>query len=448
MSYESLPLERALDDSRPTSVRWGVLGFLSTLALLLYLDRVCFGQAVKAISADLNLGKDQIAWAMNAFALAYCVFEVPTGHLADKYGSRGIIARIVICWSIFTALTGAVMGLPSLVAMRFLFGVGEAGAFPNVALVITKWFPLEDRGKARGIVTTVSMLGGGLSPILAAYLIGVVGWRWMFGLFGLVGLVWAAVFYWWFRDVPQEHPQCNAAEAELIGTHALDTAIHGMQERIPWGIVLTSPNMWLMGCIMMCSASLFYMQFQWIPSYLKEVWKLEDLNVGWCTSAVMIGGGLGCLSGGMLVDLIMRTTRDRKWSRRALAGGSLALAALSSLGVRYAQSVELATLCNVSALFFVQLAVPTWWTVVAEISGKHGASMWGLMNSMGGAGVIGTTYLIGKFLAAGEKASETPLVRWTPVFDCVAGLLVIGAILWVLVDPTRSIVERRHDLES
>ena len=248
---------------RPTIVRFGVLFFLCTLALVLYLDRVCIGQAEKNIRETLHLTKEHMSWVYNAFILSYCLFEVPMGHWGDRFGSRGVIARIVICWSIFTALTGAAFGLGSLVAIRFLFGAGEAGAFPNAARVVTHWFPPAERGRARGAITTTSLIGGALAPPIAAYLIRLVGWRWTFSLFGLLGVVWAAVFYWWFRDDPHHHPAVNAAERELIGlppTHDEGGGDHGS---IPWLIVVTSPNVWLLGTIMTVSATLFYMQFQW-----------------------------------------------------------------------------------------------------------------------------------------------------------------------------------------
>ena len=174
---ESLRISAAAaePDARPTAVRYGVLFFLCTLALLLYIDRICIGQAETSIRNELGFDKKQMGWMFSAFMLAYCLFEVPTGHWGDRFGSRGVIARIVVWWSMFTALTGAAFGFYSLVAIRFLFGAGEAGAFPNAARVVTRWFPIGERGFARGAITTTSMLGGAIAPPLAAALIGVVG---------------------------------------------------------------------------------------------------------------------------------------------------------------------------------------------------------------------------------------------------------------------------------
>ncbi|HEV3023928.1 MAG TPA: MFS transporter [Pirellulales bacterium] len=448
MDTRFVPHDDALASGRPTGVRWGVLAWLSSLALLLYIDRVCIGVAEKSIRAKLNLEKDDISWAMNAFTLAYCLFEVPTGHWGDRFGSRGVIARVVIWWSVFTALTGAAMGLYSLVAIRFLFGAGEAGAYPNVALVITKWFPLHERGKARGVVTTMSLLGAAAAPVVAGYLIGWFGWRATFAVFGAVGVVWSAVFYWWFRDAPAEHPRCNVAEKNLIALETPGNHSQASHESIPWPVVLTSPNTWFLGAIMMSSASLFYFHFQWFSTYLVEAHGEPPESAPWLTSVVMIGPACGCLLGGLLVDALLKRGAHRKWSRRLVGGGALSLAAGSMLAVPYAQSALIATLCSTAAGFFAQLAVPTWWTVVSEISGKHGAAMWGLMNSMGGLGVIVTTFLIGRFITAREQLGYLPLDCWNPAFSGVGLFLVTGAALWLMVDPTRSIVERTARAQS
>src|SRR5687767_3568710 len=188
------PASLAPDSPVPTRVRYGVLLFLCTMALLLYLDRVCIGKAAPAIRRDLGLSETQMAWVFNAFTLAYCLFEVPTGHWGDRHGGRGVIARIVVWWSLFTALTGAAVGLRSLLVIRFLFGAGEAGAFPNASRVATRWFPPRDRGKARGAITTASLVGGAASPVLAALLMERVGWRMMLVIFGAIGVVWAGAF--------------------------------------------------------------------------------------------------------------------------------------------------------------------------------------------------------------------------------------------------------------
>ncbi|MCI0359236.1 MAG: MFS transporter [Planctomycetaceae bacterium] len=428
---------------RPTLVRYGVLAFLCTLALLLYIDRVCIGQAATSIRDSLTLSETDMGWVFNAFILAYCIFEVPTGHWGDRFGSRRVITRIVLWWSAFTALTGAAFGLWPLVATRFLFGAGEAGAFPNAARVVTRWFPPGERGFARGAITTTSQLGGAITPPLAAFFINHVGWRWTFVIFGLAGVAWAVAFYRWFRDEPGEHAAVNPQELRHIGKH--ESAAAGDHHAIPWGRVVASPNVWLLGTIMTVGATLFYMLFQWYPTYLKDARGLSEQVSGWFSFIALAGGSVGCITGGLLSDQIIRRTTERKWTRRLCGGGMLCLAAVCLFGVRYSESPLAGALLCGGALFCLQVSIPTWWTVVSEISGRQGAAMFGLMNGMGGLGVMVLNAMVGRLIDAG-KAAGTPLVDcWRPVFDGVAIGLVVGAICWLLVDATRPIVPRHAE---
>ena len=151
-----------------------------------------------------------------AFSLAYGLCEIPTGRMGDRFGSRTVLTRIVVWWSIFTGLTGACSGLLTLVIVRFLFGAGEAGAFPNAARVIARWYPVHERGRVQGVMLAAAQFGAVLAPVGAAQLIEHLGWRWSFGVFGLLGVAWAVGFWWWFRDDPAEHSAVNAAELAVI----------------------------------------------------------------------------------------------------------------------------------------------------------------------------------------------------------------------------------------
>jgi sugar phosphate permease len=439
LAPEPVPAELAdeLRPQSPTYARYVVLFFLCTLALVLYIDRVCIGQADKSIREDLNLTKEHMGcWIFNAFIIAYCVLEVPTGHWGDRFGSRKVITRIVVWWSAFTALTGLAFGFWPLMVIRFLFGAGEAGAFPNVARVVTRWFPERERGVARGAITTTSQIGGAIAPPLAAALIWLVDWRLTFVIFGALGVVWAIFFYRWFRDEPGEHAGVSAAELQHIGKPPQYQEEHSS---IPWGQVALSPNVWLMGVIQMVGATLFYMLFQWYPTYLKEARQLSEQTSSLFTTIALSGGAIGCISGGLLSDLITRRTSERRWSRRLVGFVTLGLAGASLWCVRYTSHPLSASLLCASALFCLQLSIPTWWGVVAEISGRHGAAMFGLMNGMGGLGVMVLNALVGRIVDA-RVAAKIPLIdTWRPIFDGVAIALAFGAICWLLVDATRPI---------
>ncbi|MFO0846025.1 MAG: MFS transporter [Gemmataceae bacterium] len=224
-------MNESIPPAPPSRARIGVLAFLCTLTFVLYLDRVCIAQALPRIRDDLGLSLKEGAYVLMAFQLAYGLFEVPTGHWGDRIGSRAVLTRIAVWWSLFTALTAACTGLYSLLAVRFLFGVGEAGALPNVARVVARWFPQPERGRVTGIVQTTMVLGGATSPLLAAYIIESLGCRWAFVLFGTTGVVWAA-FFRWFRDDPAQHPQVNPGELAALGDGGSGGVVH--REGIPW----------------------------------------------------------------------------------------------------------------------------------------------------------------------------------------------------------------------
>ena len=248
---------------RPTAVRYGVLAFLAAMTFVLYLDRVCIGQSATAIKKDLGISDAWMSWVFNAFILSYTVFEIPTGRWGDRYGSRGVLTRIVIWWSFFTALTGAADrpddAAPGPVPLRCRRG----GRLPNAARVLREWFPESSRGRAQGIITTAMMVGGAVSPPAAQALINAFGWRRTFVVFGLVGLAWAAAFYWWFRDDPAEHSGTNLAERSLITADgdptrqvraARDLQAHGP---IPWAHVFRNKNVWLLSGTMITMAGVY-----------------------------------------------------------------------------------------------------------------------------------------------------------------------------------------------
>ncbi len=218
---------------RPTRVRYGVLGFACALSMITYLDRVCFATVAPYIGKEFDLSKQQLGWLFTAFALAYAMFEVPSGWMGDVFGPRRTLIRIVLWWSLFTALTGAIFPNPSwpwlafaaMFLVRFLFGMGEAGAYPNIARSFHNWFPFEERGFAQGTVWMAGRFAGGLSAFAVLALMihtttstgePVVLWRHSFWIFGGLGIAWCVVFWWWFRDCPEQHPNVNTAELALI----------------------------------------------------------------------------------------------------------------------------------------------------------------------------------------------------------------------------------------
>jgi MFS family permease len=193
-----------------------VVVFAIALSVITYIDRVCISQAAPAMQEDLGLTVEQMGWAFSAFFWAYALFEIPSGWLGDRIGVRKVLMRIVVWWSFFTAATGWVFNLPSLLITRAMFGAGEAGCYPNLTKAFTTWLPQAECVRAQGLMWLSSRWGGAFTPLLVAMILQHVSWRHTFGLFGLLGVIWAIFFYIWYRDNPRDRKEINEAELAIL----------------------------------------------------------------------------------------------------------------------------------------------------------------------------------------------------------------------------------------
>jgi MFS family permease len=424
------------------------------MAFVLYLDRVCISQALVPMTAEFGWNNTQTSLVLMAFTLAYGLFEVPTGRLGDQLGARGVLTRIVLWWSVFTALTGSVWDftyigewrsiplvfntLALLVLIRFLFGAGEAGAVPNAARVIKFWFPESERGRMQGLLQGSMHLGGTLAPMAAAWIIdSPAGWRATFFLFGAIGVVWAAAFCWWFRDKPSEHAAVNQAELQQIGIPSDQANVP--HASVPWREVLLHPNIWLLSAIIIMSAFNSYFFFSWYPTYLQKARSVSNTQAGWLASLALLGATCGSLLGGWLADRIARHAADRYRPRRQMCLTAYSCGAAFLYASVSVDAVWLSgTFCALACLaMFCQL--PTWWAVTYDVSGKHPGALFGLLNSMGVIGALGSQYFFGAFAdwrgAQGFEGRE----QWDPAFYVSIALLLIAAALWQLMYKRRAI---------
>lgn len=423
-------MTRSHDGTAPVAsrTRMLVLIALCVLAAILYLDRICISQALKPIREELGLTEVQGSYILMSFSLAYALFEVHTGHWGDRIGARRVLTQISIWWSIFTALTGACGGLGSLLVVRFLFGAGEAGAFPNCARVLARWFPDHERGRAHGVMLTASRLGGVAAPIVSAALIEWVGWRWAFAVLGSVGVVWAAGFWIWFRDNPAEHPQVNLAELELIG----ERFDHAHHVDVPWRAVLRNRSIWLLGIIMTCSSFDAYVYFSWFSSYLQSARGVSNLDSGYMTSLVLAGAASGTLVGGLVSDWFVRPRG--KNARRFVGATAFILGACCILGSILWQSPWLMALSAAFSCMASQATQPLWWASITAISGRHLGALFGLTNSMGVFGAMGSQFFIGAFVKWRGELGFTGRDQWDAVFVVMAGVLIVAAVCWAMFD--------------
>lgn len=400
-----------------------VLTLLFLLTVITYLDRVCIGTMAGAISKELGLSPRQMGMVFSAFLLGYVLFEIPGGWLADRFGARLLLTRIVIWWSIFTAATGSAWNLASLLVTRFLFGAGEAGAFPASSTVVLRWFPKSERGRANGLLLMGSRLGGAVAPGLVIVLMNSIGWRRTFLAFAGLGAAWAIVWFRWYRNRPEQHAAVGARELHEIREAGEGPAKAGS---LDWSRVWRSRNVWAL-CAMYSGYTYgLYFYLTWLPTYLRERRGLSWAGVGIGAALPLLMGAVANMTGGYWTDTLVRR-RGLRWGRRlpGILGLSGAALLLAIAALARSNTVSLAAL----ALSFgaADLILAVCWATCIDLGKQNAGTIAGIMNSLGQIGGMLSPYLLGWML---EKWGA-----WTPPLLISAGYYLVSAALWFAIDP-------------
>jgi MFS family permease len=465
----------------PTRVRYQILVLACLLAALTYVDRICFGVAAEEIRRELGL--DSVAdlkWAFAAFAIAYGLFEVPTGWWGDRFGPRRVLIRVVLWWSFFTALTGLVGwhvagvtfgGLALLTVVRFLFGAGEAGAFPNITRALQNWFPPDARARAQGCVWMTARLAGGLTPMVWMLLVAgtevtspLVSWRGAFLLFGLLGVAWCLMFALRFRNRPDEHPDVNGAERNLIAAGRVESP--PTRERVPWTAILFRRNVVCMYVMYFSITYGWYFNVNYLPACLEKRYGVEPTSLvgSMFKGGPFILGAIGCLLGGFWTDSLLRGGTSLRWSRRLPGLVGLVLCAGCYLTAARMPSAWSFALAIALAGFFNDLVMGGAWSTCQDIGGRHTAVVAGCLNTAASIGAALASWASGEVLQwhLDARASQLGIAterlkdpEWATeraaalVAGYEANLLmyaavtVIAAIAWLRADAERPIDERR-----
>lgn len=365
---------------QPTRVRNGVLFAAVTLAIITYIDRVAISQAAPLMTEDLGFSSTEMGLAFSAFAWGYALFEVPGGWLGDWLGARKVLTRIVIWWSAFTAFTGMAWSIVSLAVIRFLFGAGEAGCFPNLTKMFSAWLPREERPRAQSIMWMSARWGGAITPQLVAWTLLFVNWRETFYLFAGIGIVWAVVFFWWFRDKPSEHRSVNAAELALL-REAEENAVGNAH--VPWSRLVTNKDVWLLWLQYFCVTWGWYFYITWLPTYLKNARGLELSQSAVLAGLPLFLGGIGCLCSSYLAAFVAKLTGDMSVARKWVCSISLTAAAGFLLAAAFLNDPVWAMLAMGMSSFSNDLTVPSAWSACMDIGGRYAGTVSGSMNMMG-----------------------------------------------------------------
>lgn len=404
--------------------RHRVLGFLFLLFAITYIDRICISVAGPRMQEDLGIDPVGWGWVTAMFTLSYALFEIPTGAMGDRLGPRRVLTRIVVWWSAFTSLTGLVSNYYALLAVRFAFGAGEAGAFPNASIVIARWFPAGQRASMSGVMLMASQVGGAIAPLLIVPIQMRFGWRASFLLFGAVGVAWAVAWYAWFRDSPAEKRGVSPAERQELAS-VQPAPHHGF----PWRVALRSPTVLALLGTAFCYLYAYTFFQTWFHTFLVKGRGVSETGLLLSALPYVIAAGAN-IAGGAASDGLVRRLGPRR-GRRAVGVASLAAAGVFTVAAMLTEH-QLLTVLWLSlvygAITFQQSGV---FGVCLDLGRRHAGSLVGLMNTAAATGGLVSSIAYGY------------IVEWSGSYDApfvpMAVLLAVGASLWLKIDASTSL---------
>ena len=419
---------------KPTKVRRWVLFAVCLVYLITYLDRVNISVAAPLMMKHFHINKLEWGLVLSVFSWTYSTFQIPIGMLSDKFGPRKVMAVLVSGWSVLTAATGLAWSFASLVVIRLLFGVGEAGAFPSATRAFSHWIPSSERGFAQGVTHAAARFGGAVTPILVAAIMVRWGWQSVFFSFAIIGLLWSASWYLWYRDKPSEYLQkwggINQAEIDLIdGGRSQKKAPAKLQFRT----LLKSRNMWFLSLSYPTYCYVIWIYLTWLPAYLVESRGFSIIKMGIFASLPLLAGTVGDTLGGWLSDKIWRWTGRGIFARRVVAMGGMLVAAAFMIPGALTNSAYLAVFFLACALFGLEMAVGVYWAVCLDVGHEYAGTVSGMMNSIGNVGSALSPLVFGAILQFTGS--------WVYPFIVASAILVVGVLLWLGVNPELSVAD-------
>ena len=375
-----------------------------------------------------------MGFIFSAFVWAYAAFQVPGGWLGDRFGARSVLTIIVTYWSIMTAVTAAAFSATSFIVVRFLFGIGEAGAFPVATRAMQNWYPKQERGFVQGITHSASRLGAAIAPPIVVLIMTAFNWQAVFYFCGAIGIVWSVWWYFAYRNLPEEHAMVNETELARIRGGA-GKASQAVKPSVPWGTLLQSPNMWAIMCAYFTYVYCLWIFLSWLPSYLVDARGFTLLKVGFLGSLPLWAGVVGDTVGGLATDWLMAKTGNLKFARRVVAIVGMLGCAAFIVPAAYAEDAYTAVYCLTGAMFFLECTIGPSWAVPMDMGGEHSGTVSGMMNMAGNIGGALSPIVFGFLVQFGS---------WQAPFVVAASLLVLGSAIWAFwLDPSVSVVEKR-----
>ena len=405
-----------------------ILTMLVILGMVTFLDRINISVAGSSIMHDLNLSPSEWGWVQSAFILSYGLLQIPMGALGDRFGHRRILAAIVLWWSAFTAFTGLAGGLASLLVIRFMFGIGEAGSSPCSTGVISRWFNKDEVGKAQGYVWAASRMGGALTPFVVIPVMMWVGWRAAFYLLGALGVVWAVVWYLWYRNpktAASDDSQASSVTAQIQDVQPPTT-------QSLWRTLLHAPQFWII-----CGMYFFYafgswFFFSWFPTFMELGRGFEKSELTYAVAVPFVMSMIGNISGGYLTDKLS-AKYGLKVGRKAIGTVSLTVSAVCMFLAAFIPG-KMAVFIFLSLCFGIfDLMLPSAWALCIDLGKQHAGTISGAMNTAGNLGGFCCGILFGQLVQSSGNYN-LPLYM-------IAAMLLISAFLFSLINPTKQIIK-------
>jgi MFS family permease len=413
--------------------RYAVLAMLVGLSVITYMDRVCISNAAERIQKDLGISDWEWGWVLGVFSVGYGIFEVPTGAWGDRVGQRRVLTRIVLWWSIFTMLTGAVGGFVSMLAVRFLFSMGEAGAYPNATGSVGRWFPPEERARAQGAIWSAARIGGAVTPWIVLQLMEAFGWRKTFAIFGVVGIGWAAVWRAWYRDFPQDHSWVSEEELREIGpSQRHEVRVQDVLE------IFRHPRMWLIMAMFFGYTWAPGFFIGWYPKYVRTGLGFSQEETAYWASLPFFAVAVGNLLGGWLSDRLNRSF-GKTIGRRVLGAVCLFGSSALMLGSAMTNDREQAVILLSLSFGVCECMLPCAFALCLDVGGGLGGAVSGAMNTAGQAGVFSGTVLFGYLVQTYREPLGTQAAYQLPLY-AIAAMILFSGLLFVLIDPNRPLV--------
>jgi sugar phosphate permease len=423
-------------NASPTKTRWLVLLLISLMYMITYMDRTGISIAAPAMAKEFGLSQTALGIVFSVFLWAYALGQIPLGSLADRLGPRLVLLIIVPFWSVMTAMTAIAGGIASLIVIRFVFGLAEAGAFPAATRAMQLWFPKAERGIVHGVTHSFSRFAVAVVPFIAVSIMVAFGWRWIFYVFGAAGLLWSVAFYFLYRNLPEEDAKVNQSELAQIRGRDPDGAIKpvDLHQHLapPWRVIFRSANMWYIAAGYCCFYYGTYFFMTWFPTYLLEYRHLSLKSVGLLASLPLLAGMVGDIVGGTLTDTVYRKTGKLKFARRIVAAPAMLVSGACLIPAAMTHFAWTAILCLTASLFFLELVISPAWAVPMDVGGEFSGTVSGVMNMAGSLAASLSPIIFGSLVQRGF---------WITPFFITAGVLLTGAIIWAfLIDPERSVV--------